>query len=387
MALLVSRTAVFGGEVPLRPAWVDIDLDVIHNNAAVLRETFAPAELCAVVKADGYGHGAVPVAKAALAGGATWLAVALVEEGRELRMAGISEPILVLSQPPASAMAAVAQHDLTLTVYSPEAIVAANNAAREHGKTINVHLKVNTGMNRVGAPVQAAVQLAQAIAESDSLVLQGVFTHFAVADEPQNGFTAEQAERFAAVVESLAAVGLNPPLVHSSNSAAGLLAKHLGQSLVRCGIALYGIPPSAEVALPEGVRPAMSVRAQVSYVYEADAGDTVSYGRRYTLKERTTLAVLPVGYADGLPRQLSNRGSVLIRGEHLPIAGTVTMDQVAIDCGPGSPVQVGDEAVLLGAQGGNQITADDWGEEAGTIGYDIVCRIGPRLPRRYLSST
>jgi alanine racemase len=369
-----------------RPAWAEIDLDAIRHNARALLALAHPAELCAVVKADGYGHGAVPVARAALEAGATRLAVALAEEGVALRGAGIGAPILVLSEPGAEAMAdAVAAH-LTPTLYT-RAGVAAAEAAVGRRAPVAVEVKVDTGMHRVGGTPDDVLAVAEAVHRSSHLSLTGVWTHLAVADEPGNSYTAEQLERFEEVRDKLAAAGLLPELVHAANSAGAIAHPAARYDLVRCGIALYGHAPSADVSALGLVdlRPALSLKAHVTFVKELDAGERASYGLRWTAAERTTVATVPLGYADGVPRRwFETGGSVLVGGVRRPIAGVVTMDQLMVDCGPGAPVQVGDEVVLIGRQGDEEITAEDWAAALGTINYEVLCGIGPRVRRVYV---
>lgn len=354
----------------IRPAWAEIDLGAIRHNAGALAARAAPAALCAVVKADGYGHGAAPVARAALEGGAAWLAVALVEEGVALREEGITAPILLLSEP-ADVSAAVAA-GLTPTVYTEAGVAAAGDAP--------VHLKVDTGMHRVGAGHPTAAKLARTIPR-----LEGVWTHLAVADQVDDPFTALQAQRFDALLDELAAIGIRPSLRHASNSAGTLGHPHLRYDMVRCGIALYGVAPSPAMAsLTRGLRPALCLKAQVSYVKEVDGGEGVSYGLRYRLPERSTVATVPTGYADGVPWRLGvTGGEVLIGGFRRPIAGAVTMDQITVDCGPGERVQPGDEVVFIGRQGDEHIGAHEWADRVGTIAYEVLTGIGPRVPRVY----
>jgi alanine racemase len=334
------------------------------------------------VKADGYGHGAVPVARAALEGGARWLAVALVDEGVELRDAGVDAPILVLSEPRAHEMAAARAADLRVTLYSAEGITAAADAAVA-GDEWPVHLKVNTGMNRVGAEPEDVVSRAREIAASPGLVLEAFWTHLAVADEPDNEFTGDQLQRFADAVDGLDRAGLRPGILHAANSAAAMRIPEARFDLVRVGIALYGIPPAPALVGLFDLRPALSLCAEVTHVKRVSAGERVSYGLRYTLTRDATVATVPLGYADGVPRRLpAVGGEVLIGGRRHPMAGVVTMDQLMVDCGD-HPVAVGDEVVLIGEQGDERITAEDWARPLDTIGYEIVCGIGPRVPRRY----
>lgn len=372
-----------------RPVWAEVDLNAIRDNARVLCRVAAPAQLCAVVKAGGYGHGAAEVARAARQGGASWLAVALVDEGLDLRQRGIDAPILLLSEPHCSTMAEVVAARLTPIIYTAAGLEALARAvrARPQPEPVAIHLKVDTGMHRVGASPAQTLELARAVAAAPELHLQGVCTHFAVADELDNPATAAQFDCFRAVLAALAAEGHRPALRHAANSAGALWHPQTRLDLVRCGIALYGLAPSAPViGLPptDALRPALSLRANVSYVKEVDAGEGVSYGLRYPLANRSTIATVPVGYADGLIRRLSvTGGQVLIGGRRCPLAGTVTMDQITVDCGPGAPVTVGDEVVLLGRQGDEQITAWEWAQRVDTIAYEVVCGIGGRVPRRY----
>lgn len=366
-----------------RPAHVGVDLGAIRANVAELRRCAAPAAVLAVVKADAYGHGAVPVARAALEAGAERLGVAIVEEGVALRTAGIDAPILLLSEPPPAVAPAVVEHDLTATVYTAAGIDAIGRAATAAGVVVPVHLKVDTGMHRVGCTPADAVALARRIADEPGLDLEGVFTHLAVADEPEDPYTAEQLACFGTVVDALAAAGLRPPIVHAANSAGTLLRPDARLDLVRVGITIYGIPPAPGLAPVPGLVPALRLTSAVTYVKRVPAGARLSYGLRYTAPGETTIATVPIGYADGVPRRLGHvGGEVLIGGHRHPIAGTITMDQLLVDVAD-APVAVGDEVVLLGRQGEEEITATDWADRLDTIAYEIVCGIGPRVPREY----
>ena len=377
-----------------RWAWADIDLDAIAHNVGVLRDAVAPADVWAVVKADGYGHGAVAVAGAALAAGASGLCVALAAEGVALRAAGIDAPILVLSQQPDDALGEMLAHRLTPTVYTHDHLAAIAERCRRDGGSCSVHLKVDTGMQRVGAPPSDAVALARLAAGSPGVRLEAVFTHLACADEPSHPATAEQLDRFDAMLAELDAAGLAPPVVHAANSAGALAHPDAHRSFVRAGIALYGISPGPGVAHQAAtLRPAMSLRARVSHVKRVAAGSHVSYGWRHRFERDTTVVTLPIGYADGVPRRLGTLpdrrgGDVLIGGRRCPTVGVITMDQLMVDVGSvvdaGGQVAVGDEAVLIGAQGDQRISADEWADRLGTIAYEIVCSIGGRVPRRVL---
>jgi alanine racemase len=386
-----------------RPAWLEIDLDAIEHNAAVLAAIAAPARLCAVVKADAYGHGAVEVAAAALAGGASCLAVAIVDEGVELRDAGIEAPLLVLSEPGADAMAEVYAYGLVPTIYTPGGLSRARDAAGAHAasaagadRRAPVEIKVDTGMHRVGADPAALVPLARALVEAPELEFAGLWTHLAVADEPASEVTGEQLRRFEAARISLREAGLpEPGRVHAANTA-GAIAWPAGRlDLVRCGIGLYGYAPSPAVApmlasataaagFDDGLRPAMSWVARIALVRELEAGERVSYGLKAPLPERSLVATVPLGYADGIPRAyVEGGGAVLVNGRRRRLAGSVTMDQILVDCGDDFTVAAGDEVVLIGEQGDERLTAQDWAECLDTISYEVITRIGPRVPRSY----
>ncbi len=398
-----------------RPAWADIDLDAVRHNASLLVSLAAPAALCAVVKADAYGHGSVAAARAAVAGGASWLAVALVEEGVMLRDAGIEVPILLLSEPPVDAMGEAVARRLVPTVYTRHGIdtlasvtaALATSASGPPMGPVDVHLKVDTGMHRVGAELGDVPSLAELIDTTPTLRLGALWTHLAVADggdDDDRHFTEVQLARFDGALASLTAGGHRPPMTHVANSAGTIAWPAARRDLVRCGIALYGPAPTpaldtALVELTGGqrLRPALSLRTQVTAVRVLDAGERPSYGRRRALPERSLVATAPIGYADGVPRRLFDQGGdVLVGGVRRPLAGVVTMDQIVIDCGPvgaGSaapgvtpdvaPVAVGDEVVLLGSQGDDEITAGEWAGLLGTISYEVLCDIGPRVPRLF----
>ena len=389
-------SAVADGRPPgLRPTWAEIDLAAVRHNAGLLRRLAAPALLCAVVKADAYGHGTVPVAAAALEGGATWLAVALVEEGIALRDAGIDAPVLVLSEPTPDAMAAVVGRGLTATVYTPAGVAAAARAAAAAGTVLGVHVKVDTGMHRVGAGPADVVAVVEAVRAAPALRFDALWSHLAVADSVEGDdrdFTLDQLRLFDETRAALAAAGLDPPMVHVANSAGAICYPGARLDMVRCGIALYGVVPAPAiagvlaaqpaVAATGGLRPVLSLRSEVSLLRTLDAGERPSYGRRRPLAHRSVVATVPVGYADGVPRRYcSAAGTVLIGGRRRPLAGTVTMDQIVVDCGPDPSVSVGDEVVLIGRQGAEELTVQDWADALGTIGNEVLTEIGSRVPR------
>lgn len=365
----------------MRPSHVEVDLNAIRNNARVIADAVAPAMLCAVVKADGYGHGDVPSAEMAIEGGAQWLAVALVEEGIRLRDAGIDVPILLLSEPTKEEAPLAVKWDLVPTVYRRNfAELLASEV--EESRCLPVHLKVDTGMHRVGASPQDAFELAAYVHQHPALELQGVWTHFSVADEDPD-FTREQIRRFDDFVALLADRGIEPPMLHAANTAGGLMFDQARFSMVRAGLGIYGLRPVPETGAGLPLQPAMRVVSAVSFVRDLPEGARPSYGRRRPMPGAGRVATVPIGYADGVYRRLSSvGGEVLIRGKRYPYAGTVTMDQIVIDVGQ-DDVEVGDEVVVMGTQGLGSVTAEDWAEWMGTINYEVVCNFGPRLPRYY----
>ncbi|MGB9112635.1 MAG: alanine racemase, partial [Acidimicrobiales bacterium] len=318
--------------------------------------------------------------------------VALAEEAIALREAGIEAPILMFTEPTEAAIEPLIAADVTLALYRPDAITTATEAARRIGGSVPVHLKVDTGMHRVGADPDDAVALCESIVQSPGLRLEGLWTHFAVADDPGDSFTDDQLSRFAYVAAQLREVGIVPPVLHAANSAGAIAHPKSRFDLVRCGIASYGYAPSAKIAPVlsqeieavspgDALRPVLSLKARVHLVRDLDAGERVSYGRTMPLPRHGRVAVVPLGYADGLTRRLGSAGGeVLIGGKRRPICGTVTMDQVIVNCG-GDDIRVGDPVVLIGRQGGEEIMADEWAERLGTIAYEVLCGIGSRVPR------
>ena len=360
-----------------RPTRVDVDLDAIRHNVKLMKP--ATAELLAVVKGDGYGHGALAVARAALQGGATWLGVALVEEGLALRDAGIEAPVLVLSEFPRGAEHDALEAGLTPSLFTQLGLEALSGAAA--GRSVRVHVKVDTGMHRVGIwPPEDAVGYLDRVAAA-GLELEGLWTHFAKSEEDPPT-TEGQLTRFLGVVEAARAAGHVPRLLHAANSGATIRhpASHL--DLIRVGIATYGIGPGPGVGDDLGLRPALVWRSAVTMTKRLAAGERISYGHRYEMAAEGLVATVPVGYADGYPRAVSSRADVLIRGRRCRVAGAVTMDQLMVDCGD-LGAQPGDEVVLLGPQGNEHVSAWELAGHADTIAYEIVTRIGERVPREY----
>jgi alanine racemase len=362
----------------------EVDLDAIVHNARAMADVADDAILCAVVKANAYGHGAIAVSRALEQAGVKWLAVATVEEAISLRQAGVDAPrILVLSEPPSGSEPTIAEERITSTVYSVECVDRLARAAAARNRVLALHLKVDTGMHRVGCRPADAVMIADHIAKSESVDLEGVWTHCARADEDDPAFTDEQLDRFDAVLAQLEAAGHRPPLVHAANSAGVIAHERSHYGMVRSGIALYGVAPSATLAGRIDLVPAMRLVSEVSHVQGCGPGEGVSYGHFQRTEADCTLATVPIGYADGVRRDLSARGGeVLIRGKRHPIIGRVTMDQLIVDC-RSDEVAAGDEVVLLGSQGDESITAEETAERLDTIGYEVLCAVSARVPRVY----
>ncbi len=372
-----------------RPAWAEISASALAHNIAVVRDLLGPTQVCAVVKANGYGHGAVLAAQAMLDGGADCLAVAIIDEGIELRAAGITAPILLLSEIPAATIPAALEADLTLTVGSLEGARAAATAAALIPGVHPVHLKVDTGMLRQGVSPREALRAARILHDCASLALEGVFTHFSVADgasAEDRDFTTRQMDLFSRVRAELRKNGIEPVSVHLANSAGVLGHPSSYATLARPGLMLYGYLPATwlgDVLAARGatLRPALSLRAQVVATRRADVGDRPSYGRRREIEAPSNIVTVPFGYADGYPRRLFDAGAhVLINGRRYPLAGMVTMDQLLVNCGD-DEVAVGDDVVLLGTSGDESITADDWATWGQTVTWEILCGIGARVPR------
>ena len=364
-----------------RPTVVEVDLDAIGHNIRLLRS--AGAELMAVVKADGYGHGDAEVARAALGAGASRLGVSLVEEGLALRERGIAAPILVLAEFPPGSDKEALERGLTPTVYTDEGVAGVAEAARTLGRPVGVHLKVDTGMHRVGLwPPEEAPAFARRVLDA-GLELEGLWTHFADSERDDAG-TLEQLGRFHAAADALAAAGVTPGVLHVANSGATIRLSETHLDMVRPGAAVYGVDPGGGLAEPFGLRPALSWRSAVTMVKRLPAGERLSYGGRYALERDATIATVPVGYEDGFPRRVAG-AEVLIGGRRHPVAGTITMDQILVDCGD-APVAPGEEVVLIGTQGTARISVEEMAERAGTIAREITTGIGERVPREYVGA-
>ena len=378
----------------LHPGRVVVDLAAIRSNATVLAEHArgSGAEMMAVVKADAYGHGLLPASRAVLAGGATWLGVAQVGEALELRRAGVTAPVLAWLYSPHADLTPAVALDVDLSVSSIAALDQVLAAARSTGRVARVHLKIDTGLARGGATSRGWGDLvtAAAGAQSEQAVdVVGVWSHLAWADAPEHPTVRAQAETFAVAVRTAESAGLRPRLRHLANSAATLTNPSVHLDLVRPGLALYGLSPVPDLAGPAelGLRAAMTVEAELVLVKEVGAGQGVSYAHAYTTTAATTLGLVPLGYADGVPRHASGRGPVQVGQRRVTVAGRVCMDQLVLDLGPGSVSRAGDVVVLFGDAGRGVPTAQDWALAADTISYEIVTRIGARLPRAYTGGT
>lgn len=370
------------------PTWAEVDLRSIAHNMREISKVASPgAVLMAVVKANGYGHGMVEVAETALANGASRLAVARANEGAALRAAGIDVPVLVLSYTPPGMFYVIIENNLTQTVFSLQYAGQINEACSCKGVRAPVHIKLDSGMGRLGlvCGMKSTVSEVLDIARLPNLQVEGIYTHFAVADSPGSSYTAEQFERFMDTLESLRRAGLEVPLRHCANSAGIIEYPQTHLDMVRPGIILYGLYPSREFSREKiNLQPAMCFKTVVAMLKEVPPGYKISYGCTYTTSRPTVVATLPVGYADGYSRLLSSTGEVLIRGSRAPVVGRVCMDQCMVDVGHIDNLSPGDEAVLFGHQAGNSLPVDEVAEKIGTINYELVCMVSSRVPRVYL---
>lgn len=373
-------------------AWADVDLTAITDNVAQLGRIAGDADVMAVVKGDAYGHGLVPVAGAALAGGATHLAIAQLAEAVAAREAGVEAPILTWLFPPGADLAAAVRLDLTLSAGAPWALAEIAAAARQVGTTARIHLKVDTGLGRGGAWREdlAGMLVEAARLEAEEVVdVEGIFSHFAASDVPDHPSVRAQQQTFIDVLADAERVGLRPRLRHLANSAATLTNPSAHFDIVRPGVSIYGLSPVPDIGGPThfGLREAMRVTARLVAVKDCPAGQGISYGHQYTTKGETRLGLVPLGYADGIPRHAGNVGPMQVAGRHYTVAGRVCMDQVVLDLGPDSPAVAGDEVVVIGREAEGEPTAQDWAASIDTINYEIVSRLGPRVPRRYLGES
>jgi alanine racemase len=363
-----------------RPLWADIDLDALAYNVASLKRQAGPAAVAAVIKANAYGHGALGIARAALEAGADRLAIISVDEGEQLRRGGLSAPILVMGHSPVSAARRIVELELTPTVASLEMGQALAREAEALSVRQPLHLKVDTGLIRYGLSPQEVVPLAEALREIPSLEVEGIFTHFASADEGDKRFTLEQYTTFRSVAEKLPWI----PIRHVSNTATLIDRPEMSLEMTRPGVGMYGLYPSPYVNRSLNLRPVLSLKSRVIRLTRVAPGDSVSYGRTWRANRPSTIALVMCGYGDGLPRLLSNRGSVLVKGHRVPIVGRVCMDMCMADVTDVPDVAMDEEVVIIGRQGEAEIRAEEVAELCGTISYEILCGITARVPRLYL---
>ncbi len=375
-------------DLPGVSGYAEIDLGAIRDNVAELDRRAGSAQVMAVVKADGYGHGALPSARAALAGGATWIGVAQLAEALQVRASGITAPMLSWLFVPGADLDAALLADIDLSVGTGWGLGAIAEAARRRGKPARIHLKVDTGLARggaFGADFTDLVRATARLAAEGAVEVVGAWSHFAYADAPDHPTVRAQQQVFEDAVATMEREGVAPQLRHLANSAATLTNPSAHYDLVRPGVAVYGLSPVPDLgsAADYGLREAMRLVARVANVKQIPAGQGVSYGHTYAPQANTRVALVPLGYADGIPRHASNAGPVLLDGRQLPVAGRVCMDQFVLDLGPDSSVAIGDEVVVFGSAARGEPTAQDWAQAADTISYEIVTRIGARLPRLY----
>lgn len=372
--------------VPARPTWAEIDLDCIAHNVTQFRRRLGlQTQIMAVVKADAYGHGAAETARAALEAGASKLAVAMPEEGVQLRQAGLEAPILVFGYSPPKLVDLFLEYRLTPTLFDLDTAKAYSECLVRRGERISVHIEVDTGIGRVGAPFVNALDFIESAAAMPGINLEGLFTHFAAADEADRAFTDFQLSCFRRILDECAKRGLPIPLRHAANSAAAIAYPKAWYDMIRLGISLYGCyplsgPQGAEIDL----RPALSLKSRIIFLKEVPPGTPIGYGCTYRTTGQALIATVPIGYADGFARRFSNSARVLVRGEFAPVVGRVSMDQITIDVTGVPGVARGDEVVIYGRQGNHRITVEEAAEAIGTISYELLCAVGKRVPRFYL---
>jgi alanine racemase len=370
-----------------RWAWAEVDLDAVERNIAALRSLLSPGtRLMAVVKADGYGHGALEVARAVMRAGADRVGVATLDEALRLRTGGLTAPIQLLSEAPPRAAAKIVDAGVTPTVFSPDFARALSRAASTQQTLTAFHLKVETGMNRIGVRAEDAADFVESLRGLPGIAMEGVFTHFATADIPGDWEFERQLERFNGALTEFRRRGIDPGIVHAANSAATILHPEAHFDMVRCGIAVYGLHPDASTHGHVALEPAMAVKARVTRVARLAMGEGVGYGMTWHAGAPTTVATLPIGYADGIRRSLSNSMHVLISGRPCRQVGRVAMDQLMVEVPRGVKVAAGDEVVVIGTQGGGSLTIERMAELAGTIDYEIACGLGARLAKVYRRS-
>lgn len=367
----------------------EINLDTIaHNTKQIRKIVNDKTDIMVIIKADAYGHGAVEVAKVALYNGASAIGVAISDEGIQIRNNNINVPILILGYTPEAKIDEVIKYNLIQTVFTYEMAEAISKVAIKLEKIAQIHIKLDTGMNRIGfLPIGKSIDDIIKISKLKNIEINGIFTHFATSDEKDKSFTYKQAQIYQNFVNKLEALGLHIPVKHVSNSGAIIDLPEFAFNMVRAGIILYGMYPSEDVDKSKiDLKPAMSLKTQVSYIKEISENNPISYGRTYYTKTNTKIATIPVGYADGYSRALSNKGRVLINGEYANIVGRICMDQFMIDVTHIPNVNIGDDVILIGEQNDKAVTAQEIAKLIGTINYEVVCMISKRIPRVYIKN-
>lgn len=370
----------------MRPTRAEINLGAIAFNLQGIRRQVAPAGIMAVVKADAYGHGALQVSRVALEEGASYLAVAVIDEAIALRKAGIEAPLLVFGGFSHEDARLFVDWELDATVFDRQGLALISQAARKRNRPVRVHVKADTGMGRLGVDFREAVPFIEMVRNTEGVELTGLYTHFATSDALDKSYANLQLLRYKSLIDELASKGIRIPLKHTANSGAILDMPGSWFDLVRPGIMMYGHYPSAETTGSVEIHPAMSFKTAVIQVKQIERGQSVSYGRTLIADRPMTIATLPVGYADGYNRLLSNRGEVLIRGRRFPVAGRVCMDLIMAAAGAGDEIRAGDEVVLFGRQGDEEISVASICELLGTIPYEVTCWVSKRVPRVYMHS-
>ncbi|WP_372995982.1 alanine racemase [Lutispora sp.] len=371
----------------VRPVWAEIDLDNLANNMKEIRRlTDKKAKVTAVIKADGYGHGAKYIAQTLLENGADRFAVAVLDEALELRNSDVTVPILVLGYTQPDRAKAIIENNIEQAVYSYELAKALSEEAVKQNKEAKIHIKLDTGMGRIGLRAdESAIDCIKEIYELPNLTIEGMFTHFAIADEKDKTYTEEQFNKFMWVANRLEEEGIKIRLKHCGNSATIIDLPKMHLDMVRAGIILYGLAPSQDVELDKiNLKQVMSLKVRITHVKEINSGESVSYGRKFIASKKSKIASLPIGYADGYTRMLSGKAEALVNGIRVPVVGRICMDQCMIDVTGIEDVKVGDEVVLFGKQKGSFISIDEIAEKLGTINYEVVCMIGKRVPRVYV---
>jgi alanine racemase len=369
-----------------RVHWAEVNLDHIAYNTRQVKALIGErCEIAAVIKANAYGHGALPVARVVLANGASRLAVAWANEGFALRQAGITAPILAMGYEPPGMAPEIVAHSITPAVADLGLAQALSAAVALAGvEPVPVHIKVDTGMGRFGLLPEDVVPFARAVSQIPGLRIEGLFTHYSSADEADLNYTYRQLSVYQQVLKLVEEAGIAIQVRHGANSAATMAAPETRMDLVRPGIALYGLRPSSEVHNPLTLRPALTLKSRIAQLHVLPAGSAISYNRTYTTTHSTSVGLVPVGYGDGYRRNLSNKGMVLVRGKRVPIIGRICMDQFMVDLTQAEDARAGDEVVLLGRQGADEISAEELGAWAGTSHYETLTALLPRVPRVYL---